>query len=214
MRSKLLALLAASAMLFSAKPAMGARRGATDVSVTNAWARATPGGAETAAAYVTLESPAGDRLMGISTPAAQKAEVHSMTMEGSVMKMRSVDGLDLPPGQTVTLKPGGYHIMMTGLAKPLEAGESFPLTLTFAKAGAKNVTVSVEKIGAMGPGGAASSGGDTNMPGMTMPMRITNSAIVVRSAKPRSGTRAADRRSYVMLPRRFSPGCWCWSPAC
>lgn len=133
-----------------------------DVQITNAWARATPEGAATAAAYVTVESPAGDRLTGASTPVAQKADIHEMTMDGNIMKMRQVDGIDLPAGQAVTLKPGGYHIMMTGLTKPLKEGETFPLTLDFAKAGTKQVDVSVEKVGAMGP-----TGGDG---GMTMPM--------------------------------------------
>ena len=139
-----------------------------DVQITAAWARATPGGAQAAAAYVTLESAAGDRLTGAATPAAQKAEIHLMTMDNGVMKMRQVDGVDLPPGQKVTLKPGGYHIMLTGLAKPLEAGQSFPLTLDFAKAGERQVTVSVQKVGAMGPAGGGS--GDTKMPGMNMPL--------------------------------------------
>jgi copper(I)-binding protein len=160
---KMLAL-GAGMMLVSA--AVSAQTG--DVQITDAWARATPGGAQSAAAYVTVESPSGDKLTGVSTPAAQKADIHSMTMDNGVMKMRQVDAVDLPPGQKVTLKPGGYHIMMTGLAKPLEVGQSFPMTLDFAKAGAKQVTVTVEKIGAMGPG--ESAGGNMNMPGMTMPM--------------------------------------------
>jgi copper(I)-binding protein len=133
-----------------------------DVQVTNAWARATPGGAQTAAAYVTILSPTADRLTAAATPAAQKAELHSMTMDGNVMKMRQVDGIDLPAGQAVTLKPGGYHIMLTGLAQPLTEGQTFPLTLTFDKAGARDVTVTVQKVGSMGPG--------MNMPGMDMPM--------------------------------------------
>ena len=139
-----------------------------DVQITGAWARATPGGAQAAAAYVTLEAPAGDRLTGVSTPAAKKADVHEMSMDNGVMKMRPVDGVDLPPGQKVTLKPGGYHIMLTGLARPLVEGQSFPLTLDFAKAGARQVTVSVQKVGAMGPGGEAS--GNASTPGMNMPM--------------------------------------------
>jgi periplasmic copper chaperone A len=145
----------------------------TDIQITNAWARATPGGAQAAAAYVTIESPAGDRLTGVSTPAAQKADIHSMTNDNGVMKMRAIDGLDLPAGQAVTLKPGGYHIMMTGLAKPLEEGQSFPLTLDFAKAGARQVTVTVERVGSMGPGNqprSTSGGSNMNMPGMNMPM--------------------------------------------
>jgi periplasmic copper chaperone A len=156
MRSVLLALAAGLMLLSPMALAQSA-----DVQITDAWARATPGGAQTAAAYVTIESAAGDRLTGVSTPAAQKAEIHEMTMVGNVMNMRPVDGVDLPAGQAVTLKPGGYHIMLTGLAKPLREGDTFPLTLTFAKAGAREVTVSVAKIGAMGPGGG--------MPGMNMP---------------------------------------------
>jgi copper(I)-binding protein len=140
-----------------------------DIKITDAWARATPGGAQTGAAYVTVESSAGDRLTGVSTPAAQKAEIHEMTMDGDVMKMRPVAGIDLPAGKPVTLKPGGYHIMLTGLAKPLKEGETFPLTLDFAKSGAKQVDVSVAKVGAMGP--AAASGDSENMPGMNMPMK-------------------------------------------
>jgi copper(I)-binding protein len=114
-----------------------------DVQVTNAWARATPGGAQTAAAYVTILSPTGDRLTGAATPLAQKADLHSMTMDGNVMQMRDIDAIDLPAGKAVTLKPGGYHIMLTGLAQPLVAGQTFPLTLTFDKAGAREVAVAV-----------------------------------------------------------------------
>jgi periplasmic copper chaperone A len=164
MRSQLLAL-GAGLMLFSgAALAQG-----SDVQITNAWARATPAGAQTAAAYATVESPAGDRLTGVSTPAAQKADIHEMTMDGSVMKMRQVDGIDLPAGKALALKPGGYHIMLTGLAKPLKEGDTFPLTLDFAKAGAKQVNVSVEKVGSMGPGGGSSSRMD--MPGTSMPAK-------------------------------------------
>jgi hypothetical protein len=156
------------AVLFTAVFAGASLAQSGDVQITGAWARATPGGAQAAAAYMTLEAPAGDRLTGISTPAAQKAEVHTMSMENGVMKMRAADGVDLPPGQKVTLKPGGYHIMLTGLAKPLVEGQSFPLTLDFAKAGERQVTVSVQKVGAMGPGGE--TGGDASMPGMNTPM--------------------------------------------
>lgn len=140
-----------------------------DVQISNAWARATPGGAQTAAAYVTLESPSGDRLTGASTPVAQKAEIHEMTMDGNVMKMRPVAGVDLPAGKPVALKPGGYHLMLSGLAKPLKEGDTFPMTLDFAKAGERQVQVSVAKIGAMGP--EAKSGGGMNMQGMSKPMQ-------------------------------------------
>ena len=123
--------------------------------VTNAWARATPGKAENGAAYVTIESPTADRLLSASSPVAKKAELHTMSMQGMVMKMRPIAGLDVPPGQSVTLKPGGEHIMLMGLNQPLHEGQSFPLTLDFEKAGPRTVTVAVEKAGSNGPDSAA-----------------------------------------------------------
>ena len=119
--------------------------------VTNAWARATPAKAENGAAYVTIQSPTTDRLVAVSSPVAKKAELHTMSMEGMVMKMRPLAGLDIPAGQPVTLKPGGEHIMLEGLDAPLREGQSFPLTLTFDKAGTRTVTVAIEKPGAAGP---------------------------------------------------------------
>jgi periplasmic copper chaperone A len=119
--------------------------------IGNAWARATPGKAETGAAYLTIQSPAADKLVAASSPVAKKAELHTMSMSGMVMKMRPIASIDISPGQPVTLAPGGMHIMLVGLAKPLKAGQTFPLTLTFEKAGARTVNVAVEKIGAMGP---------------------------------------------------------------
>ena len=123
--------------------------------IDHAWARATPGGSKIGAAYATIRSPAADRLVAAATPVAQKAELHTVEMSGMVMKMRPVAGIDLPAGRLVSLKPGGSHIMLTGLARPLRAGETFPLTLTFEKAGARTVTVAVEKVGAAGPAPAA-----------------------------------------------------------
>src|SRR5438105_2344541 len=75
------------------------------VEVKNAWARATPGKAENGAAYLTIVSPAADRLTAVSTPEAKSSELHNMTIEGGVMKMRQLTGIDLPAGQPVTLKP-------------------------------------------------------------------------------------------------------------
>jgi copper(I)-binding protein len=119
--------------------------------VSNAWARATPGKAETGAAYLTIQSPTADRLLSVSSPVAKKAGLHTMSMEGMVMKMRPVASLDIPAGQPITLKPGGEHIMLEGLDAPLREGQSFPLTVTFEKAGTRTVTVAVEKPGAAGP---------------------------------------------------------------
>lgn len=155
-----------SGFLFAAMLALsGAASAQTgSVEVKGAWARATPGKAETGAAYLTIASATADRLTGVSTAVAGKAELHEMTMQGDVMKMRSVAVIDLPAGQTIVLKPGALHIMLVGLRHPLQAGESFPLTLEFEKAGRREVTVVVEKAGTMGPGQAAGSGMNMPMP--------------------------------------------------
>jgi len=123
--------------------------------VDGAWARATPGKSDNGAAYLTIQSPTADRLVSVSSPVAKKAELHTMSMEGAVMKMRPVGGIDIPPGQPVALKPGGEHVMLMSLDHPLREGENFPLTLDFQKAGQRTVTVKVEKTGATGPESAA-----------------------------------------------------------
>ena len=141
-------LLTVAACLLVASTAL-AQTGQLEVS--DAWARATPAKAENGVAYLTIRSPTPDRLVSVSSPVAKKAELHTMEMAGMVMKMRPLAGLDIPAGQPVTLKPGGDHVMLTGLNGPLREGQSFPLTLTFEKAGTRTVTVAVEKPGAAGP---------------------------------------------------------------
>ena len=155
--SKTLALVAA---LLLVTHAAAAQTGSVEVS--DAWARATPGKADIGGVYLSLQSPVPDRLTGLSTPVASTAQLHTGTMEGGIMKMRPLPELDLPAGQPVTLKPGAMHIMLLGLTGPLRPGQSFPLTLVFEKAGTREVTVSVEKAGAMGPEKA--SGGNMPMP--------------------------------------------------
>jgi copper(I)-binding protein len=138
--------LAASLVVASAALAQ-----TNQLDVSNAWARATPSKAENGAAYLTIQSPTADRLVSVSSPVAKKAELHTMSMEGMVMKMRPLANLDIPAGQPVTLKPGGEHVMLLGLDAPLREGQSFPLTLTFEKAGTRTVAVAIEKPGAAGP---------------------------------------------------------------
>jgi len=115
------------------------------------WARATPGHAENGAAYLTIVSPTADRLTAVSSPIAQKVELHTMSMEGGVMRMRPLTALDIPAGQAIALRPGGMHIMLVGLTEPLREGGSFPLTLSFEHAGPRQVTVAIQKPGALGP---------------------------------------------------------------
>jgi hypothetical protein len=115
------------------------------------WARASAG--TTGAAYFTVrnDGDAPDKLVGVSTPAAGKAELHMMSMDGNVMKMRGVDEVAVAPHGTAELKPGGMHVMLMELKAPLKQGETFPLTLKFEKAGNVSVTVAVQGMGAMGP---------------------------------------------------------------
>jgi copper(I)-binding protein len=99
------------------------------------------------AAYLTLENrgDASDRLLSLSSPVARSAEIHTMSMDGDVMRMREVGVLDLAPAAKVEMKPGhGYHIMLMGLKQPLKAGDKFPLTLNFEKAGKIEVSVMVD----------------------------------------------------------------------
>jgi copper(I)-binding protein len=115
------------------------------------WTRATPGGAQVGGAYlkITNTGAEADRLVGGSLPIAAAVEVHAMSMTDGVMKMRKLEtGLEIKPGQTVELKPGGYHLMFTGLRQALQQGQPVKGTLQFEKAGSVEVEYRVEPIGA------------------------------------------------------------------
>ena len=94
-----------------------------------AWVRGTVQGQTTAGAYMELTSGERASLVGAESPAARRAEIHEMKMEGNVMRMRAVPRLELPPGKTVELKPGGYHMMLVGLKRPLKKGNLVPIRL-------------------------------------------------------------------------------------
>jgi len=100
-----------------------------DVTVKDPWARGTVAGQTASGAFLELQSSENATLIGVSSPVAGVVEVHEMSMDNGVMKMRAIPRLDLPAGKTVALKPGGYHIMLMDLKKPLKKGESVPLTL-------------------------------------------------------------------------------------
>lgn len=119
------------------------------------WIRATPGGAKVGGGYVRITNtgPEPDRLVGASIPLSGRGEIHEMSMEGGVMKMRPLEaGLEIRPGESVVLKPGGYHMMFMDLKGALKEGETIQGTLTFAKAGIVKVTFDVRGLGAQGPG--------------------------------------------------------------
>lgn len=106
----------------------------TSVKVEDAWVRGTVAMQKATGAFMRLTPSANARLVAAQSPVAGVVEIHEMAMEGDVMKMRAMPGLDLPAGRTVELKPGGYHVMLLDLKQPLKAGEQVPLTLTFEDA--------------------------------------------------------------------------------
>ncbi|WP_376088494.1 copper chaperone PCu(A)C [Roseomonas sp. CCTCC AB2023176] len=148
-RASIRAVLLAAALL-AALPARAQETVAGEVAILRPWSRpALQGG--TAAGFMTLRSTgAADRLLSATTPAARLAELHSMTMDGGVMRMRPVEGIAVPAGGTVTLAPGGLHLMLIGLAAPLRAGDRVPVTLTFERAGNVQVELTVEAPGRPG----------------------------------------------------------------
>jgi len=143
--------LLASALVAALAQAAAAQSTKTSIEVTDAWARAMPAGAKTGAAYVTVanKGTTDDQLIGVSAPIAAEAQLHTTITDNGVMKMRPVSAIDVKPGASVTLKPGGLHLMLMGVKQPLVEGQSFPLTLTFAKAGKIETMVQVKKVGAM-----------------------------------------------------------------
>ena len=131
---------------------------AGDLVMTQAWTRATPGGAKTGGGFLTIENKgtAPDKLIGASADSAGKVEVHEMATTDGVMKMRPVEGgLTIEPGKTVKLAPGGFHLMIMELKSPLKQGGKLPVTLQFEKAGKVAVTLDVQGVGAPAPTGDA-----------------------------------------------------------
>lgn len=122
------------------------------------WSRATPNGAKVAGGYLTVTNTGAepDTLTGGTFAESGSVELHTMSMEGGVMKMAPVEGgLVIKPGETVKLAPGGYHLMFLGLKDQLKKGTRVKGTLTFTKAGSVPVEFAVESIAAKAPGGEA-----------------------------------------------------------
>jgi copper(I)-binding protein len=144
-----LTLLLATLLAASLVQAHGTHAGT--IHIEQAQARASVGNQSNGAAFLTIENQGktDDVLQSVAAPVAGKVEIHTMTMEGDVMKMRAVERLDIKAGEKIEMKPGqGYHIMLMGLKKPLKAGESFPMQLSFRKAGKVQLTVTVMEAGA------------------------------------------------------------------
>ena len=163
--ARLIACAIFLAVLFAA-PARAEEVKAGDLVITQAWSRATPGGAKVGGGYLTIENKgsAPDRLLGGSADVADKLEVHEMAMNNGVMTMRPLDkGLVIEPGKMVKLAPGGYHLMLFDLKSPLKQGDKLPVTLEFEKAGKVTLSLDVRGVGAQGPAGADGSGGKMEM---------------------------------------------------
>jgi copper(I)-binding protein len=113
------------------------------------FARATPPGAKTGGVFFTVENRGdiGDTLIRASSPIAGAIELHQMAVDAGIMKMRAIPAVEVKPGGKLELKPGGYHLMLFDLKQPLQKGDKFPLTLTFARAGALELSVVVEDMG-------------------------------------------------------------------
>jgi periplasmic copper chaperone A len=155
MKRIMFALCSAAVLaLVSAAPLRAEEVKAGNLVITQAWSRATPGGAKIGGGYLTIANQGStpDRLIGGSAEIAANVQIHEMSMKNGVMTMRPLEqGLVIEPGKTVKLSPGGLHLMLLDLTAPLKQGERVPVTLEFEKAGKVSVVFDVGGIGAMGP---------------------------------------------------------------
>lgn len=144
--SRALPVAIASLVLTACTPGGQARPDATaaTVQVADALCRPTPVGRQTTGCYLTLTADADDRLLSVTSPVAGRAQVHESRMESNMMMMHELeDGLPLPAGRAVELKPGGNHIMLLAVAEPLKTGDTVTLTLTFASAAPVEIAAAV-----------------------------------------------------------------------
>ncbi len=135
-------------------PAAAQHAKGTGIHVEAAWARASMGAGRPGAVFFTLVNggKTADRLLGAETGVARTSQFHSHVMDGNIMLMRATDALEVPAGTKLVLRPGGKHLMLMGLKRELKAGDSFKVTLRLEQAGSMEITVAVQKLGAMGPG--------------------------------------------------------------
>lgn len=171
----LFATLAVAAALAAPAAAHEVKLGALEL--TDLWTRATPPRAAAGGGFLTITNTgdAPDRLIAVSSPASGIGEVHEMKVVDGVMTMRPVDGgIEIPAHGSVTLAPGGFHLMFMDLKEPFVAGEKLPVRLTFEKAGSVDTFLHIEPIGAKGPAGAAhTDSGDMDMESGEMKMDMS-----------------------------------------
>jgi copper(I)-binding protein len=148
-------IIISSAMLLISFAATAHDHRAGGIRIDQAYARSTVPGQTSGAAYLTLENKgdSADKLVSIASPVARSVEIHTMSMDGNIMKMREVSHIDIKPSAKVAMRPGdGYHVMLIGLRQALNPGDKVPLTLSFEKSGKVEVSATVE-------GNAAKAGG-------------------------------------------------------
>src|SRR5260370_7897065 len=141
------AIACAAVLAYFLAPALAEEVKAGDLVITQAWSRATPGGAKVGGGYLTIQNKgsAADRLIGGSADVADKVQVHEMATTNGVMTMRPLDkGLSIEPGKTVKLSPGGYHLMLLDLKSPLKQGDQVPPTLHSKKPPKVNLTFALQ----------------------------------------------------------------------
>jgi len=145
-------LFLAAVMSVLALPAMAHDYKIGSIEIATPWTRATPPSARTGGGFMTItnKGTVADRLISARSNASDKVEIHEMQMDGNVMRMRELaKGLEIPPGATVMLKPGSYHIMFMELKAPLAKDAKVPVTLVFEKAGSIDIQLDVQAMGAM-----------------------------------------------------------------
>ena len=153
-----LCVLAIALTLFAALPASAHEYKIGNLEIAHPWVRMTPAGAKVGGGYLAIENNGTepDRLVSATSDVSDRVEIHEMSVKDGIMTMRMLpNGVEVPAKGTVALAPGGYHLMMQDLKKPLVQGERFKGTLTFAKAGTLNVEFAVEGMG--GPKGSAAA---------------------------------------------------------
>lgn len=142
---------ALTAALLSLSTSVHAHAG--QITIEEPFARAPAASSQVAGVFMTVRNSGttADALIGVETPIAARAELHTHVMDGDIMRMRQVEAIDLPSGEIVRLQPGGLHVMLIGLQRPLRQGEAFPLTLSFAKAEKMTIEVPVKSPAEMPP---------------------------------------------------------------
>jgi periplasmic copper chaperone A len=144
---------AALVLALIAFPLPAHNHGQGDIEVRHPWSRATPPGTKVAVAYMEIRNlgKQPDRLLLVSTPVAKRVELHITEREGEVMKMRMVTSIAVPERSRTTLRPGGAHLMLIDISRPLEKGERFPMTLRFQRAGEVKIELEVQELGSRHP---------------------------------------------------------------